>query len=244
MDVRRHDPARLALIILFEESIEDVMDTRRKRSLFILTRFTLDFDQPLVEVDILPSEAVAFVVFRIGEQLSTTRSGSVEHDNNRPVTEGRLGVGSNRSLQGHVDALGHVLEHDDGVALIQGPIDNAIASYQLSPRYDRGRIFVGQDVVDELELDTGDDVRVYDLKADDGLLLVDAGDDPRIATDGGHGPNHPTESGDLELVLEYTTIDDRRRQRQLRLRLVLFNRYRRLITTQQVTQVRLTGDAL
>jgi hypothetical protein len=37
---------------------------------------------------------------------------------------------------------------------------------------------------------------------------------------------------------------DRRRQRQFRLRLPLFNRYRRLITTEQMTQVRLTGDAL
>jgi len=37
---------------------------------------------------------------------------------------------------------------------------------------------------------------------------------------------------------------DRRRQRQLRLQSALLNHYRRLITTGQLTQVRLTGDAL
>jgi len=37
---------------------------------------------------------------------------------------------------------------------------------------------------------------------------------------------------------------DRRRQRQLRLRSALLNRDRRLVTTEQVAQVRLTGDAL
>ncbi len=37
---------------------------------------------------------------------------------------------------------------------------------------------------------------------------------------------------------------DRRRQRQLRLRSVFLNRYRRLVTTEQVTHVSLTGDAL
>jgi len=37
---------------------------------------------------------------------------------------------------------------------------------------------------------------------------------------------------------------DRRRQRQLGLRLAFFDHYRRLIPTEQVTQVRSTGDAL
>ncbi|TMT78006.1 hypothetical protein E2L06_20850 [Haloterrigena sp. H1] len=54
-----------------------------------------------------------------------------------------------------------------------------------------------------------DDTRAYDLETEDGILLVDADDDPRLATDGGCDQStEPT----VEFVFEYTTINGRRRR--------------------------------
>ncbi|WP_177209234.1 hypothetical protein [Natronobacterium haloterrestre] len=107
----------------------------------------------------------------------------------------------------------HAITHEDGVAIVPpSETTEPLAEYTLCTRYNGTRIAAGHTVVDELEVDPNDDVRVYDLATTDdrdGLLFVDTDDDPRIATDGGHDttPDH-----DLELTLEYTTINNRRRR--------------------------------
>jgi len=54
-----------------------------------------------------------------------------------------------------------------------------------------------------------DDTRGYNLETEDGILLVDADDDPHVATDGGCDQStEPT----VEFVFEYTTINGRRRR--------------------------------
>ncbi|MFA9427051.1 hypothetical protein [Natronorubrum sp. A-ect3] len=54
-----------------------------------------------------------------------------------------------------------------------------------------------------------DDTRGYNLEAEDGILLVDADDNPRIETDG--GCDQSTETA-VEFVFEYTSITGRRRR--------------------------------
>ncbi|WP_202911822.1 hypothetical protein [Natrialba swarupiae] len=109
----------------------------------------------------------------------------------------------------------HAITHKDGVAIVPpSETTDPLAEYTLCTRYDGARIAAGPDVTDELEVDPNDEVRVYDLATiddRDGLLLVDADDDPRLATDGGHD-TAPDSDHDLELVLEYTTINNRRRR--------------------------------
>jgi len=54
-----------------------------------------------------------------------------------------------------------------------------------------------------------DDTRTHTLEIKDGILLADADDDPRLATDGGCDQStEPT----VEFVFEYTTINGRRRR--------------------------------
>jgi len=55
----------------------------------------------------------------------------------------------------------------------------------------------------------GDDTQAYNLETEDGILLVDTDDDPRIATDG--GCDQSTEAT-VEFVFEYTTINGRCRR--------------------------------
>ncbi|OAQ51484.1 hypothetical protein HTG_18940 [Natrinema mahii] len=54
-----------------------------------------------------------------------------------------------------------------------------------------------------------DDTQANTLETEDGILFVDADDDPRLATDG--GCDLPTETT-VEFVFEYTTINGRRRR--------------------------------
>ena len=54
-----------------------------------------------------------------------------------------------------------------------------------------------------------DDTQAYTFETEDGMLLVDADDDPRIATDG--GCDQSTEAT-VEFVFEYTAINGRRRR--------------------------------
>ena len=142
-----------------------------------------------------------------------------------PTGSGYLGtytVSTDRTVTISTAALGdrdwptdtaHAITHDDGVALVpRTDTTDPLAEYTLCRRFTGARIAVGHAVIDALELTRGDNVRVYDLESTDdrdGLLLVDANNDPRLATDGGRDTTaeHP-----LELTLEYTTIDDRRRR--------------------------------
>ncbi|AHG01546.1 hypothetical protein HALLA_03895 (plasmid) [Halostagnicola larsenii XH-48] len=142
-----------------------------------------------------------------------------------PTGSGYLGtytVSTDRTVTISTAALGdrdwptdtaYAIIHDDGVVLVpRDDTTDPLAEYTLCRRFTGARIAVGQAVIDALELSRGDDVRVYDLEitdGEDGLLLVDADDDPRIATDGGHDT---TAEHALELTLEYTTINDRRRR--------------------------------
>ncbi|SFS92715.1 hypothetical protein [Halostagnicola kamekurae] len=118
-----------------------------------------------------------------------------------PTGSGYLGtytVSTDRTVTISTAALGdrdwptdtaHAIDHDDGIALVPR-LESAesLAEYTLCRRFTGARIAVGQVVIDALELSRGDDVRVYDLERVDaraGLLLVEADDDPRLATDGG-----------------------------------------------------------
>lgn len=103
------------------------------------------------------------------------------------------------------------VDHPDGVALRPAADPPAqIAEYTLCSR--PTHTILGRAVADAPELEPGDDVRVYDLQAvdeRDGMLLVDAADDPRVVTDGGRdAPGYR----DFELTLEYTTMDGRRQR--------------------------------
>lgn len=96
------------------------------------------------------------------------------------------------------------VEREDGVAIVpateadaEAETADAIAEYALGRRHNGLSIAVGQRTVDALGLEPADDVRVYGLATDDcddaddrddsddraGVLLVDAADDPRVATD-------------------------------------------------------------
>ncbi|WP_174811828.1 hypothetical protein [Salinadaptatus halalkaliphilus] len=142
-----------------------------------------------------------------------------------PTGSGYLGtytVGTDQTVTISTAALGerdwptttaHAISHEDGVALVShADTTEPLAKYTLGTRYNGARIAVGHAVTDELEFEPADEVRVYDLATiddRDGLLLVDADDDPRITTDGGHDvtPNY-----NLNLILEYTTINNRQRR--------------------------------
>ncbi|WP_137291520.1 hypothetical protein [Natronorubrum halophilum] len=81
----------------------------------------------------------------------------------------------------------HALAHEDGVALVPAAESTEpFTAYALCNRHDAARITVGRVAVNELGLEPGDSVRVYDLAVIDdrpGVLLVDAADDPRLEPD-------------------------------------------------------------
>ncbi len=82
----------------------------------------------------------------------------------------------------------HALEHESGVALVRDHAEDTFADYGVTESHTGSRIAAGQDATEKLECEPGDEIRVYDLEVvdgRDGLLLVDADDDPRTATDGG-----------------------------------------------------------
>ncbi len=115
------------------------------------------------------------------------------------------------SAQDWENSTVHAISHEDGVAIVPpSETTDPLVEYTLCTRYDGARIAAGPDVTDELEVEPDDDIRVYDLTTTDGrdgLLLVNADDDPRIATDGGYDTDHA-----LKLVLEYTTLNGRRQR--------------------------------
>lgn len=78
----------------------------------------------------------------------------------------------------------HATTHEDGVALLLTPEEyDAVAEYGITQSHSGARVAAGHDVVSELELEPGDDIRIYDLEAVDGregLLIVDAENDPRL----------------------------------------------------------------
>ncbi len=138
-----------------------------------------------------------------------------------PTGDGYLAtytVGDDRRLSIGTAGLGawprahrvHAIDHEDGVSLRASTTDaETIASYRVLRRHRRARVCVGSAVLETLEVDAGDDVRVYDLEGD-GILLVDAADDPRVVTDGGR----ECESDDTEQTAAHprtrlATIDER-----------------------------------
>ncbi len=140
-----------------------------------------------------------------------------------PTGDGYLAtytVGDDRRLSIGTAGLGawprahrvHAIDHEDGVALRASTTDaETIASYRVLRRHRRARVCVGSAVLETLEVDAGDDVRVYDLEGD-GILLVDAADDPRVVTDGGReceSDEHDPERTAPHPRTRLATIDER-----------------------------------
>lgn len=67
------------------------MNTLRERRLFVLTELAVDFDHALAEIDVAPPEAVAFLVFRVGEQFRAPNGGVVKQEHDRTVASAIFG---------------------------------------------------------------------------------------------------------------------------------------------------------